>query len=759
MSAPGFMDRFGPRLVLNGYPIIPIQPGTKKPGCHRGGGWRDYPDWTRHAARATTDLELAQWRGWPDAGIGIVGGTVAAVDIDIADDAELAHRIERLARERIGDTPALRIGRPPKRLLVYRTVVPFKGIKRHPLEVLCLGQQFVAYAVHPTTGRPYDWPEENLADLDLGSLPAIDEPRARAFLDEAIALLPEKLRSARLPAGQTGEARADHAQQGTPDAVRAALAWIPNADLDYDSWVRIGMAIKGAIGDAGADLFAAWSAQSAKNDPPVTAKSWAGFKPTSIGAGTLYHHAMARGWKPDAALVLDGSAPRDAVHPAAGLLASIGAGPAAAESRLAAPAFDLVIPGGILGDLTHYMTATARRPQPLLSLGASLCAIGALMGRKYRTDSNLRSNLYIVGIADSGSGKNHSREVVNELFVEAGLSHCLGGNKIASGAGLLTAIHRQPSILFQIDEFGMFLAAAADRRRSPRHITDILDNMTELYTAAGGIFLGAEYANRDGQNQRRDINQPCMCVYGTTTPLHFWNALQGSNVIDGSLARFIILPTENDYPEENAGSGIRVSPPPLIESLRFISAGGGRRVSGNLIGKTAGQETAVDPMTVPMQPGAKDAFRTLGTEITNELREARGTAFTAILARIAENAQKLALVRAVGLDPEAPEITADDADWAIRFVRHFANRTMVAVERHVADNETERNHKRMLEIIRSSGDAGLTKNELVRRTQFVDKRQRDEILTTLVEAALVTTAMRPSSTKSALAYCAVVRQP
>jgi len=28
-------------------------------------------------------------------------------------------------------------------------------------------------------------------------------------------------------------------------------------------------------------------------------------------------------------------------------------------------------------------------------------------------------------------------------------------------------------------------------------------------------LLGAEHANRDGQNERRDINQPCLCVYGT----------------------------------------------------------------------------------------------------------------------------------------------------------------------------------------------------------------------------------------------------
>lgn len=757
MPEPSFMARFGARLVANGYSIVPVQPGTKKPGCHRGGGWHDYPGWTRHASRATTDLELQLWSGWPDAGIGIVGGAVAAVDIDIAGDAELALRVEQLARERLGDTPALRIGRAPRRLLVYRTTEPFKGIKRHPLEVLCLGQQFVAYAVHPTTNRPYDWPEDSLADLDLASLPAIAEERARAFLDEAVTLLPPALCPAELPA-RPSQTRVGHAQQGTREAIQAALDFIPNADLDYDSWVRIGLALKGAVGEAGADLFAAWSAQSAKNEPAITARNWAGFKPTSIGAGTIYHLAMERGWKPDAMLELDGAAPRDAVHPAAALLAALGAGSSSTKPKRDAPRFDLVMPDGLVGDLARYMTSTARRPQPLLSLGASLCAIGTLMGRQYRTESNLRSNLYIVGVADSGSGKNHSREVINDLFLAAGLVDHLGGNKIASGAGLLTGVHRQPAILFQIDEFGMFLSAAADRRRSPQHITAILDNMTELYTAAGGVFLGAEYANRDGHNDRRDINQPCLCVYGTTTPLHFWNALQGSNVLDGSLARFIILPTEDDYPEENLDAGIRVPPVALIEGLRRIAAGGGRQ-TGNLVGRTAGPETAVDPMIVPMQPGAKDAFRSLGAEITRELREARGTAFTAILARIAENAQKLALIRAVGIDPVAPAISGGDADWAIELVRHFALRTMTAVERHVADNETERSHKRLLEIIRSSGDDGMSKSELIRRTQFVDKRQRDEILVTLVEAGLVTTAMRSTSTKSGLSFRVVGPNP
>ena len=141
MVNTSYMARFGARLVTNGYGILPIGPGTKKPGQFKRGAWADYPEWNRHTERPTTEVEVTTWATWPECGIGLVGGTVAAVDIDVVEDAELALQIEKLARERLGDTPALRIGKAPKRMLIYRTQTPFRGIKRHPLEVLCLGQQ------------------------------------------------------------------------------------------------------------------------------------------------------------------------------------------------------------------------------------------------------------------------------------------------------------------------------------------------------------------------------------------------------------------------------------------------------------------------------------------------------------------------------------------------------------------------------------------------------------------------------------------
>ena len=38
-----FMARYGEALIDAGYRILPIQPGTKKPGMMRNGQWFDYP--------------------------------------------------------------------------------------------------------------------------------------------------------------------------------------------------------------------------------------------------------------------------------------------------------------------------------------------------------------------------------------------------------------------------------------------------------------------------------------------------------------------------------------------------------------------------------------------------------------------------------------------------------------------------------------------------------------------------------------------
>ena len=758
MTTPNYMAQLGATLVDRGFPILPIQPRSKKPGMYRQGAWHDYPKWSRHCERPTTENEVDIWGDWPESGIGIAAGCVIGIDIDVL-DGEIAAKIEGLAKRLLGDTPAVRIGRAPKRLLVYRAAQPFTGFKYPPIEVLGLGQQFIAYGIHPDTGQAYDWPVESLADLNVSDLPAITEAQAREFAQEAYVLIPAALRPKSLSVGRqavgsvkAGECANLPEQRGTFAAVEDALAYIINADLDYDSWVRIGMAIKGALGDAGWPLFERWSASSQKFEPKTTAQAWRSFAPQRIGAGTLYKLALDNRWQPAADLQLNGEIVSEGQHPAAGLLSLLAApvvdDVSAASAHCPPPpkplpaGWDAV--DGVLGQMMHLMVTTAKRPQPVLALGASLCAVGAIMGRKYRTASNIRSNLYIVGIAESGAGKNHSRVVINELFRRANLLQYLGGNKIASGSGLLTALLRQPAILFQLDEFGMVLSAAADRKRSPRYVSEILDLMTELYTTSGTTYFGVEFANNQDNNAHRAIHQPCACIYGTTTPLHFWQALQAANVADGSLARFLILESEEDFPDSNAVFGVIEPPQALIDQLILIHQGGGK-LNGNLADISAVDEVQVDPRVVPMTPAAQAVFQALDQDLLQALRLARGSGRSSILARIEENATKLALIRAVSRDPVNPQIEAQDAQWGTLLARHCAELTIREVAARVSENPTESNHKRALKILQEAGPEGLSKRDFTRRTQFMDLHQRDSVLKTLVDAGFVALESRQTS--------------
>jgi putative DNA primase/helicase len=76
--------------------------------------------------------------------------------------------------------------------------------------------------------------------------------------------------------------------------VEEALKRIPNGDLEWADWNRLGMAIFAATAGEGLELFDQWSAKAAKYDEAATAARWAHFRtspPSKIGAGTLFWEA------------------------------------------------------------------------------------------------------------------------------------------------------------------------------------------------------------------------------------------------------------------------------------------------------------------------------------------------------------------------------------------------------------------------------------------------------------------------------------
>jgi hypothetical protein len=728
------MASYGENLIENGYRILPIMPGSKAPGRHQNGEWNLYPAWSRHCDRETKQFEIDMWSRWPGCAVGLACGTVIGIDIDVM-ETEVSLQLERLARTMLGDTPAMRIGQEPKRALYYRSDVPFSGRKRHPIEVYGRGTQMVIYAIHPITERPYHWVNgEGLNETDISKLPVITEAQAMAWLDAAYKIIPEHLKPATLNnSDRTSEWRGPSDPKGTHEAVKSALQYIPNDDVDGTSWVTMLNAIKAALGEEGRDLWLDWSKSSAKSGASgktdTAERRWKSARPTSIGAGSIYYMAEQRGWTPGSELILNARTAEnyDAPHQAAEMLAETDAALARRAHAVPLPAVpvsaSLMSVGGVIGGLVNLCVRTAVSPQPFLALGAAITTVGVLAGRKYRTKTNLRTNLYTIGIADSGGGKDHARSLIKELLFAAGLKDYMGGGKIASGSGLLTSLERHPCRLFLLDEMGKFVGSVTGPKVAS-HREEIWTNLTELFTSASGVYLGSEYSDQK-LRPRIDIVQPCCSVYGVTVPGPFWSALECGSMADGSLARFLIFLTDCDYPDRNKRPDPIEFPDELIASIQEIAAG------VNPGDMPEQPNVAPDLYTVPTTVDADTLLDKLTDEQTDWLRSMSGSSGTAVMARYVENTIKVAMIRAISDCPTEPVIDEICVKWAEALVMHCSRTLLREAERFVSDNQTDANHKFVLDIIRKSGT--IKHHELTKRTQKLRERERNEIINALVE--------------------------
>jgi hypothetical protein len=294
-----WMGLYGPKIADQGYRIVPIQPGTKRP---TGKGWQKF-------GHHQDDVDIERFvRDTPQWGIGILTAFIPAVDIDVRDPT-LALQLHELALQKLGIAP-FRIGAFPKRLLPYRTDEPFAKVasrgfrlpgdrpedKPHRIEILGNGQQFVAYAVHPDTGRPYEWFDGGPLEVAQEDLTPITEEQARAYLREAERLI---LEAGGRPEAQFADDPGPRKTNANPiapyDLVADAMRHVPNHDVHYDDWVTVGLAIKAAVGEAGRELFHGYSRQSLKYDGEVTERAWKSFQPERIGAGSIFHWAKEYG--------------------------------------------------------------------------------------------------------------------------------------------------------------------------------------------------------------------------------------------------------------------------------------------------------------------------------------------------------------------------------------------------------------------------------------------------------------------------------
>ena len=88
-------------------------------------------------------------------------------------------------------------------------------------------------------------------------------------------------------------------------------------------------------------------------------------------------------------------------------------------------------------------------------------------------------------------------------------------------------------------------------------------------------------------------------------------------------------------------------------------------------------------------------------------------------------------------NPAAPTITAADLDWGMLIANTSVQTLMTAVKERVADNEYEARLKRLHKIIADAGSAGIDGSALTRASQWVNRRERVDILAQLADAGMI----------------------
>lgn len=389
----------------------------------------------------------------------------------------------------------------------------------------------------------------------------------------------------------------------------------------------------------------------------------------------------------------------------------------------------LTYPGGLVEDLIDWIVSSAEQPSRTLAMAAVLPLVASLAGSRYSTGSrDTRPNIYTVALAESGYGKEHARSQIKRILMsDHGIFDGFSGPaRIMSASALREVLEQNSSVNCQIDEFGGFVREITDRKAGT-HQRAISTDLRDYYSASSTFFEGAAYR---GTPPKRIYN-PNLCIHGTSTPDQFWTALSSASAEDGLLPRLILFHVTGDKPSLRVTDrDVRHVPHMLMERMAEVAGINVAAKRGNLHGvkfKAINDRTENKPTVVPWTPDALALFQSVKDTIDTKenMLAVEGRPF---IRRIVENAIKLALIVAVGTNPDQPLITEAIFEWAACVAWTCAASMLAEVTDRLADNQREANYKRIAGLIRKAGKNGITEGRLFDRCKAIDGWQKKEIL-------------------------------
>lgn len=226
-----------------------------------------------------------------------------------------------------------------------------------------------------------------------------------------------------------------------------------------------------------------------------------------------------------------------------------------------------------------------------------------------------------------------------------------------------------------------------------------------------------------GQELPGVIDQPCLTIFGTAIPNHYYEALSERMLTNGFFARMLILECGR------RGKGQEPSIQDLPESVLRTAMWWDefRPGTGNL------EQRHPVPTVVEQTDEAKQVLVAAREEAEAEYAKAEANndpVGTTVWGRVSEHSRKLALLYAVSENRESPNISKAAVEWAVRFVMHQTRRMLLMAHAHVADNPFHASCLKLMKKLREATGKTLSHSVLLKRMK-IDAASFQQIVSTL----------------------------
>jgi hypothetical protein len=391
----------------------------------------------------------------------------------------------------------------------------------------------------------------------------------------------------------------------------------------------------------------------------------------------------------------------------------------------------------VMGEMHAFINDTSAKPQPALNLGATLAFMASAIGRKVQLQTwGIRPNIYALGIGYSGAGKERPLSAIKQMARAASLFEKLVGvEEVASDAGIINSVDRNPSQVMLLDEMSFLLSATNSRQAGP-HMANVMSTLLKLYSSSHTVFKGKSYANE----APKIIDQPCVSLYGCSTPTGLFSALSSRDITSGLLSRIVLFDAGDHDPLGRPPASDPV-PQSIIDWLKAWDA---YKISIKPFPFNADQP--MQPTSVMITAEAMEVAAKFEEEMHAEKIRARGRGMDPLYVRARENALKFALIRACSVPPiktddgptvdeSALRVDAETMRWATALSRAAVIGMDKGAREQIINSHFEEKIRNLREIIRKSGDVGITQRE-IRRTAAgrLPKKELEDVLTALSEA-------------------------